>query len=457
MSQNFKLPELDSCNIGIIGAGYVGLPLAIEFADRKNCIKSNRKLNREVIAFDINEERIKQLRNGIDKTKEIGKNKIKALSNLSFEYDVKALAKIDVFIITVPTPIDVEKRPDLSAIEDASKKVGFAIKERFKTNKKTFPIVIYESTVYPSATEEICYPILKKFSGCELFPRSNNIGTFGLGYSPERINPGDAKHPLTSIVKVTSGHSKEVANWIDEFYSSIIKAGTHKASSIKVAEASKIMENTQRDLNIALVNELSIIFYKLGISTDDVIKAASTKWNFLPFKPGLVGGHCIGVDPYYLTYKAKLSGYYPDVILAGRKINDGMGFWIVEQLVIKMVNSSITVGGCEALILGFAFKENCSDIRNTKVFDVIMALKMYSMKYTIVDPYVNNVETINEYNLEVLNKIPKKKKFKVVILAVSHQLFREWSTKDWQTFLHPDSLIFDIKGIVPKELNPVRI
>ena len=457
MNSNFKLPELDSCNICVIGAGYVGLPLAIEFADRKNCTKSNRKLSRKVIAFDINKERITQLRNGIDITKEIGENKIKSLKNLSFEYELKALTQIDVFIITVPTPIDIEKRPDLSALEDASKKVGVAIKERFKTNKKTFPIVIYESTVYPSATEEICCPILKEFSGCELFPKTNTIGTFGLGYSPERINPGDINHPLTNIVKVTSGHSIEVGNWIDEFYSSIIEAGTHQASSIKVAEASKIMENTQRDLNIALVNELSIIFYKLGINTDDVIEAASTKWNFLPFKPGLVGGHCIGVDPYYLTYKAKLSGYYPDVILAGRKINDGMGFWIVEQLVIKMVNRSITVGGCEVLILGFAFKENCPDIRNTRVFDVIMALKMYGMKYTVVDPNVNNVESIKEYNVKVLNKIPPKKKFKVIILAVSHQLFCEWETKDWQNLSYPDTLIFDVKGIVPKKLNPVRI
>jgi len=457
VSKFLKLPELDSCKVGIIGTGYVGLPLAIEFADRDICYKTNRKLKRKVVAYDINKERISQLRRGEDDTKEISFNRIKNLKNLRFENDFNALSEVDVFIVTVPTPIDKEKRPNLSALKDASKTIGLAIKERFKTNKQTFPIVIYESTVYPSATEEVCCSILKEFSGCELFPVTNKEGTFGLGYSPERINPGDSKHPLKSIVKVTSGHSTEVANWIDQLYCSIIEAGTYKASSIKVAEASKIMENTQRDLNIALINELSIIFYKLGINTDDVINAASSKWNFIPFRPGLVGGHCIGVDPYYLTYKAKLSGYYPDVILAGRKINDGMGFWIIEQLVIKMVNNSTKVGGCEVLVLGFSFKENCPDIRNTKVHDMIVALKMYSMQYTIVDPFVSCEKAQKEYELEVLNNVPIGKKYKVIILAVSHEPFCNWSLDEWQNFSYPDSIIFDIKGIVPKNLNTTRI
>ena len=340
-----NFPDLNNCTIAIIGLGYVGLPLAVEFSKLQNSKQSQQPLNRQVIGFDINPERIEELIIGIDRTKEVNQSELKESSNLQLTNNKQDLIGADVFIITVPTPIDDAKRPYLTPLKDASIMVGRILKERAKLNNRgrTLPIVIYESTVYPGATEEICVPILEKESGL-VFNEDDASSSFVCGYSPERINPGDKKHRLTTITKVTSGSTKATGIWIDELYASIISVGTHLAPNIKVAEAAKVIENTQRDLNIALVNELSMICKRIGIDTLDVLEAAGTKWNFLPFKPGLVGGHCIGVDPYYLTHKAEQLGYYPQVVLAGRRINDGMGSWIVEQLILEMAKRKLSIG-----------------------------------------------------------------------------------------------------------------
>ncbi len=451
------LPDIFSCKIALIGLGYVGLPLAVEFAQQKKCQRTGNVLNRKVIGFDINIKRINELKDCFDRTSEISSHRLKSSERLEFTNEPFSLSDCDVFIITVPTPIDIEKRPDLLALEKASSIVGQNIKNRFSKNKKTLPIVIFESTVYPSATEDICKPIISEISSCLLYPEQSEHGSFGLGYSPERINPGDNKNTLTKIIKVTSGCNPEIADWVDNFYGSIITAGTFKAKSIQVAEACKIIENTQRDLNIALVNELAIIFYKLGINTLDVIEAASSKWNFLPFTPGLVGGHCIGIDPYYLTYKAKLSGYYPDVILAGRRINDGMGFWLAEQLVLKMAQSKLQIADANVLILGFSFKENCSDIRNTRVEDVITSLNSYSINPIIYDPNVITSEAKEEYNIDIKNVLDENKKYHAIVLAVGHSVFNEWSLEFWKSLIYPDSVLFDLKGKIPDILNPTRI
>ena len=405
----------------------------------------------------MNLERVAQLSNSIDITGEIASEKLSKSKQLFFTTDENDLINGDIFIVTVPTPIDVEKRPDLLALENASSIVGQNIKKRLSNNKKTLPIVIFESTVYPSATEDICQPIISERSSCLLYPENSEHGSYGLGYSPERINPGDNKNTLTKITKVTSGCNSEIADWVDDFYGSIITAGTFKAKSIQVAEACKIIENTQRDLNIALVNELAIIFYKLGINTLDVIEAASSKWNFLPYTPGLVGGHCIGIDPYYLTYKAKLSGYYPDVILAGRRINDGMGFWLAEQLILKMAQSKLQIADSDVLILGFSFKENCSDIRNTRVEDVITALNSYGINPTIYDPNVIPSEAKEHYNLDVKNALDENKKYHAIVLAVAHSIFNEWTIDFWRSLIYNDSILFDVKGKIPDILNPTRI
>jgi len=451
-----QLPPLNSCTVALIGLGYVGLPLAVEFAKQQACVRTGADLMRRVIGFEINQERLAELRAGFDRTKETSQEELKLASNLEFTTNPAELAQADVFVLTVPTPIDSAKRPDLKPLEKASATVGQALKARAEANKFNesainLPIVIYESTVYPGATEEVCVPILERESGLT-FNKD-----FFCGYSPERINPGDTEHKLTTIVKVTSGSTSDVATWVDSFYGSIIKAGTHKTSGLKVAEAAKVIENTQRDLNIALVNELAIIFRKLGIDTLDVLEAAGTKWNFLPFRPGLVGGHCIGVDPYYLTYKAEQVGYHPQVVLAGRRINDGMGGWAVEQLVLEMARRGMVIGASRVLVLGLSFKENCPDIRNTRIVDLINALINYGMEPVVVDPWVNVEEAKREYGLDVQSQIPEDINFKAVVGAVAHKQFCDLPVADWRQMIVKNGLFLDLKGIVPRELHPIRL
>ena len=448
-----NLPNQHDCKIAVIGLGYVGLPLAIEFASREICFRTRKKLNRKIIGFDINKDRINDLKIGLDKTNEVEESKLKKLTNISFNSEENSLLEANVFIVTVPTPIDSSKSPDLSLIKKACKLIGNIIKN---STSKYCPIVIFESTVFPGATEEICIPIIKLHSELKVFSSQKNKNAFAYGYSPERINPGDKKHRISSIVKITSGNNEEVSNWIDKLYGSIIEAGTFKTSSIKIAEAAKVIENTQRDLNIALVNELSKVFRNLNIDTLDVINAAKTKWNFLPFKPGLVGGHCIGVDPYYLTYKSEKQGYYPEVILSGRRINDGMGYWYIEQLLLEMVKKGMAIHSSEALVLGFTFKENCPDIRNTKVIDVINALNKFKIKNEVIDPIADIDEANKVYNLGLKNDIPNEKKFNIIIVAVAHTYFSELLIEDWKSLLNSNYILLDLKGIVPRELNPIR-
>lgn len=446
------LPPLATCTVAVIGLGYVGLPLAVEFAKAQQCVRSGAVLNRQVIGFDINAQRLAELREGHDRTRETNQQELQAATALQLTSDPAQLAEADVFIVTVPTPIDSCKRPDLTPLEKASASVGRALKARAGTHTtSTTPMVIYESTVYPGATEEVCVPILERESGL----RFNT--DFFCGYSPERINPGDTEHKLTTIIKVTSGSTSAAADWVDAFYGSIIKAGTHKAPSLKVAEAAKVIENTQRDLNIALVNELAIIFRRLEIDTLDVLEAAGTKWNFLPFLPGLVGGHCIGVDPYYLTHKAEQLGYHPQVVLAGRRINDAMGAWVVEQLVLEMARRCMVIGGAKVLVLGLSFKESCPDLRNTRVVDLIDALGRYGMEATVVDPWVNPHEARAEYGLEVLNEIPAGERFSCVLAAVAHPQFANQAPEKWNSLLEPTGVFFDLKGILPRELQPLRL
>jgi len=350
-------------------------------------------------------------------------------------------------VVTVPTPIDSAKRPDLMPLEKASATVGIALKSRACLGANSTPLVIYESTVYPGATEEVCVPILERESGLAF-----NRG-FCCGYSPERINPGDTEHRLSTITKVTSGSMPEAATWIDAFYASIISAGTYLVSSLKVAEAAKVIENTQRDLNIALVNELAIIFRYLGIDTLDVLEAAGTKWNFLPFRPGLVGGHCIGVDPYYLTYKAEELGYYPQVVLAGRRINDGMGRWLAEQVVLGLAQRRLAVVGTRVLVLGLTFKENCPDLRNSKVVDLIRGLERYGMDVDVVDPCVDRAEAQQEYGIKVCSSVPAKGRYKAVVVAVAHQQFVVISPDQWRYLLAPGGVLLDLKGIIPRSFS----
>lgn len=450
MSINSKasLPDYFDCTIAILGLGYVGLPLAIEFSKVIVCNTSGHSLNRNIIGFDINPIRIAELLQSFDRTREVGSSDFQFLLNHELTSDASLLTKADVFIVTVPTPINSSRRPDLHPLKASCRTVGNALKCRRASSK---PIVIFESTVYPSATEDVCVPLIEEYSGL-----SYNLDFF-CGYSPERINPGDNNRKLPSIVKVTSGSTPHSATWIDQLYSSIISAGTYLAPSIKVAEAAKVIENTQRDLNIALVNELSIIFEKLSIDTLDVLDAASTKWNFLPFRPGLVGGHCIGVDPYYLTFKSEELGYLPEVVLAGRRINDGMPQWISQQLVLAIAKSGLPIVNSRVLILGFTFKENCCDIRNTKVFDLINGLLLYGMSVDIVDPWVDASEAFSVYELEVLSAPPEGIAYDAVILAVAHHQFISFSYDDWVSFLNTGAILFDLKGIVPRSLNPLRL
>jgi UDP-N-acetyl-D-galactosamine dehydrogenase len=448
-----NFPPLETCTVAVIGLGYVGLPLAVEFAKLQACARTGAQLRRRVIGFDINQQRLDELRSGIDRTNETSAEELGSAELLEFSADPALLAQADAFVVTVPTPIDRVKRPDLSCLEKASVIVGRALKQRYSLNRSasSIPVVIYESTVYPGATEEVCVPILEQESGLHFNEE------FVCGYSPERINPGDHKHRLTTIKKVTSGSMFEAAEWVDAFYGSIIKAGTHKATSLMVAEAAKVIENTQRDLNIALVNELAVIFRRIGIDTLDVLDAAGTKWNFLPFRPGLVGGHCIGVDPYYLTHKAEQLGYHPQVVLAGRRINDSMGRWVVEQLVLEMARRGMMLGGSRVLVLGLTFKENCPDLRNTRVVDVLQALADYGMQPVVVDSWADPSEAEKEYGINVQTVIPEDDRSAAVILTVAHQVFAEMSMEQWRQLTLPCGILLDLKGIIPRELNPMRL
>ena len=445
-----SLPSLNDCTVAVIGLGYVGLPLAVEFAKRQASHRTGDLLQHRVIGFDINTRRLEELRQGIDRTNETGAEELQAAELLEFTSDSAQLAEADVFVVTVPTPVDAAKRPDLTPLVKASATVGRALKQRHSAGT---PVVIYESTVYPSATEEVCVPILERESGLVF-----NEG-FCCGYSPERINPGDNNYKLTTITKVTSGSTLDAAVWVDSFYGSIIKAGTHLAPNLKVAEAAKVIENTQRDLNIALVNELAIIFRQMGIDTLDVLEAAGSKWNFLPFRPGLVGGHCIGVDPYYLTYKAEELGYHPQVVLAGRRINDSMSRWVVEQLVLEMARNGQVIAGAKVLVLGLSFKENCPDIRNTRVVDVINALESYMMEPVLVDPWVDPDEARREYGLNVESTIPVGSRYQAVIAAVAHRQFVAISEASWRELLQNenDCVLLDLKGVIPRSLQPLRL
>jgi len=417
--------------IAVIGLGYVGLPLATEFGKKT-----------AVIGFDININRIQELRDGMDFTLEVSKAELAEASHLSFSADIDDLRKANIFIVTVPTPIDEHKQPDLSPLIKASRMIGKVLKKG--------DIVIYESTVYPGATEEECVPVLAEISGLTF-----NVDFFA-GYSPERINPGDKLHRVTTIKKVTSGSTPEVAEQVDALYRSIITAGTHKASSIKVAEAAKVIENTQRDLNIALINELAMIFNKLGIDTEEVLLAAGTKWNFLPFRPGLVGGHCIGVDPYYLTHKAQAVGYHPEVILAGRRINDGMGRYVVSQLVKNMIKHSISVAKSKVLILGLTFKENCPDIRNTKIVDIISELKEYDISADIYDPWVSEAEAQHEYGISLVSR-PDVDTYDAVILAVAHDEFKQLGAAGIRAFGKKSHVLYDLKYVLASADSDVRL
>ena len=413
---------MKNIKIAIIGLGYVGLPLAIEFGKVY-----------KTIGFDINEFRIKELLAGKDSTLEVTSKELQESKMLTYTNDPNDIQSCNIYIITVPTPIDKFKKPDLFPLESASKTVGNFLKKD--------DIVIYESTVYPGATEEVCVPILEEHSGL-----SYNQD-FYCGYSPERINPGDKEHRITMIKKVTSGSTEEIADKVDALYQSIIVAGTHKAESIKVAEAAKVIENTQRDVNIALINELSVIFNKLGIDTESVLEAAGTKWNFLPFQPGLVGGHCIGVDPYYLTHKAISVGYQPEIILSGRRINDGMGNHIADQVTKLMIKKNIHLVDANILIMGLAFKENTPDIRNTGVINLIETFECYDCNVHVYDPWVDKNEASNEFGINLINK-PKKGQYDAILLAVAHDEFKELSPEQIRTFGKDDHVLYDIKYLL---------
>ncbi|MGB1261978.1 MAG: Vi polysaccharide biosynthesis UDP-N-acetylglucosamine C-6 dehydrogenase TviB [Cognaticolwellia sp.] len=423
--------DLNDIKVAVIGLGYVGLPLAVEFGKKY-----------QTLGFDINQARIAELNSGTDNTLEVSDEELAATTNLSYACNVEALQSSNVYIVTVPTPIDQHKQPDLTPLIKASEMLGKVVSQG--------DIIIYESTVYPGATEEACIPVVEKVSGL-VFNKD-----FFAGYSPERINPGDKEHRVINILKVTSGSTPEIATLVDELYSSIIVAGTHKASSIKVAEAAKVIENTQRDVNIALINELAIIFNKLNIDTLEVLEAAGTKWNFLPFRPGLVGGHCIGVDPYYLTHKAQSVGYHPDMILAGRRLNDGMGAYVVSQLVKHMLHKRIQVEGAKVLIMGLTFKENCPDLRNTRVVDIVSELKEYHINVDITDPWCANEEAEREYGLS-LTKQPTIASYDAVILAVAHNEFRAMGVDEIRKLGKNNHVLYDLKYVLPKESVDMRL
>jgi len=417
--------SLAETKIGIIGLGYVGLPLAVEFGKHF-----------DTIGLDINAQRIAELKDGFDRSLEVDADELASVKRLSYTANPADLSSCNVYIVTVPTPIDEHKRPDLTPLEKASETVGKLLSRD--------DIVIYESTVYPGATEEICVPILEAQSGM-VFNQD-----FYCGYSPERINPGDKEHRVTTIKKVTSGSTSEIADFVDELYRKIITAGTHKARSIKVAEAAKVIENTQRDVNIALINELAILFNKLGLNTLEVLEAAGSKWNFLPFRPGLVGGHCIGVDPYYLTHKAQEVGYHPEIILAGRRINDGMGEYVASRLVKLMTQKRLQVCQANILILGLTFKENCPDIRNTRVTDIIKELESYNARVDVYDPWANPAEVREEYGINLVGELLTGK-YDAVVIAVAHREFKTMGAQAIRALAKPDGILFDVKHALPHD------
>jgi UDP-N-acetyl-D-galactosamine dehydrogenase len=417
--------------LAIVGLGYVGLPLAVEFGKK-----------RPVTGFDINAKRISELQSGHDHTLETEPEELRDAQFLTFSTNPEDMSQCNVFIVTVPTPIDLHKRPDLTSLIKASETIGKVL--------KAGDIVIYESTVYPGATEDDCVPVLEKFSGLK-FNRD-----FYAGYSPERINPGDKEHRVTSIRKVTSGSTPEIADVIDALYNEIIIAGTYKAGSIKVAEAAKVIENTQRDLNIALINELAMIFNKMDIDTEAVLKAAGTKWNFLPFRPGLVGGHCIGVDPYYLTHKAQALGYHPEIILAGRRLNDSMGNYVVAQFVKAMTRKRIHIDGARILVMGLAFKENCPDLRNTRVVDIVVELKEYNCSVDVYDPWVSAEESVHEYGIAPVGQ-PEPATYDGVILAVAHNEFRAMGAEGIRALGKPAHVLYDLKYVLAADAVDLRL
>lgn len=423
--------KMENARIAVIGLGYVGLPLAVEFGK-----------SMPVVGFDINAQRIAALRAGHDSTLEVSDTELVEAPHLSYTSDVADIAACNVYIVTVPTPIDAHKRPDLTPLIKASEAIGKVLKRG--------DVVIYESTVYPGATEEDCVPVLERVSGLTF-----NTDFFA-GYSPERINPGDKQHRLPTIVKVTSGSTPEVAVFVDALYATVVTAGTHKAPSIRVAEAAKVIENTQRDLNIALVNELAVIFNKMGIDTEAVLQAAGTKWNFLPFRPGLVGGHCIGVDPYYLTHKAEAIGYHPQIILAGRRLNDGMGAHVAAQLVKEMLRRRIHVNGARVLVMGLTFKENCPDLRNTRVVDVIAELREYGVAVDVHDPWVDPAEAEHEYGLQLVSR-PEAGAYDGIVLAVAHHQFREMDAEGLRRFGKPEHVLYDLKYVLSAADSDLRL
>lgn len=426
-----KVQDVKSCKLAIIGLGYVGLPLAIEFGKQ-----------RPVVGFDINQIRVNELISGVDRTCEASSEELTAAKNLRFTTNPKDLSGCTCFIVTVPTPIDEHKQPDLTPLLKASETIGKVL--------KLGDIVIYESTVYPGATEEDCVPVLEKHSGL----RYNQ--DFYAGYSPERINPGDKLHRITSIKKVTSGSTPAVAGFVDELYNQIIIAGTHKAVSIKVAEAAKVIENTQRDINIALINELALIFNKMGIDTEAILEAAGSKWNFLPFRPGLVGGHCIGVDPYYLTHKAQALGYHPEIILAGRRLNDSMGAYVAKQLIKAMIKQRIQIEGSRVLVMGLTFKENCPDLRNTKVVDILIELQDYHCKVEVYDPWISAPDAEREYAITPTTA-PELSAYDGIILAVAHDQFKEMGVDTIRSYGTPNHVLYDLKYVFPIDATDLRL
>lgn len=423
--------KLENIKLAVVGLGYVGLPLAVEFGKK-----------RSVLGFDINQKRVDELKGGKDHTLEVEPEELKQAAHLRFSTEISDLAQSNVYIVTVPTPIDEYKQPDLTPLIKASETIGKALKKG--------DIVIYESTVYPGATEEDCVPVLERVSGLKY-----NIDFFA-GYSPERINPGDKEHRVTTIKKVTSGSTPEIADLVDALYNEIITVGTHKASSIRVAEAAKVIENTQRDVNIALINELALIFNKMGIDTEAVLQAAGTKWNFLPFRPGLVGGHCIGVDPYYLTHKAESIGYHPEIILAGRRLNDSMGEYVVSQLVKAMTKRRIHVDQSRVLVLGFTFKENCPDLRNTKVVDIVRELEQYNVQVDVFDPWIDPIEADHEYGIKPV-ALPDTGNYDAVLIAVAHNQFKELGVSGIRAFGKPNHVLYDLKYVLSADQSDIRL
>lgn len=423
--------KIQDVKLAVVGLGYVGLPLAVEFGKK-----------RFVVGFDINTRRIDELNSGVDHTLELDAQELGEARHLTFTADKSELAKANVFIVTVPTPIDEYKQPDLTPLVKASETIGSVLKRG--------DIVIYESTVYPGATEEDCVPVLERVSGLKFNQ------DFFAGYSPERINPGDKSHRVSTIKKVTSGSTPDVADLVDALYQEIIVAGTHKASSIRVAEAAKVIENTQRDVNIALINELALIFNRMDIDTEAVLQAAGTKWNFLPFRPGLVGGHCIGVDPYYLTHKAQSIGYHPEIILAGRRLNDSMGAYVVSQLVKAMTKQRINVRGARVLVMGLTFKENCPDLRNTRVVDIVKELQEYNVDVDVFDPWVNAEESVHEYGITPVTQ-PVEGGYDAVILAVSHHQFVEMGAAAIRKLGKPEHILYDLKYVLPLNESDLRL